>query len=146
MNEEIKEIFKEWKQFLSWCYENNDKTVEIHRDKVKYIIDYITNLQQEIEKLNDDKRCMLVQLYKANDYRDKVKQENERLKEWKEDLLKENIELENIRKEAIEYIKNTTLFTEDYDYDYEENLVWKCATDDKGREDLLNILQGSEDK
>ena len=28
-----------------------------------------------------------------------------RLKEWKEDLLNENIELENIRKEAIELIK-----------------------------------------
>ena len=35
-----------------------------------------------------------------------LQQENERLKEWKKDLLNENIELENIRKEAIEYIEN----------------------------------------
>ena len=46
MNNEIKEILDEWKKFLSWCYENNDKTVEIHRDKLEYIIDYITNLQK----------------------------------------------------------------------------------------------------
>lgn len=51
MKEEIKEILKEWKQFLSWCYKNNDKTVELHRDNVKLIIDYITNLQAKVKLL-----------------------------------------------------------------------------------------------
>ena len=57
MNDEIREIFNieelfdEWKRFLSWCYENNDKTVEIHRDKLKWVMDYITNLQDERERL-----------------------------------------------------------------------------------------------
>lgn len=63
--------------YITNLQENND-------NQMKYIADLlvqITNLQQEIEKLNDDKRGMLVQLYKANDNRDKVKQENERLKE-----------------------------------------------------------------
>lgn len=57
MTEEIKEIFEinelfnEWKTFLSWCYENNDKTVEIHRDKIEYVMNYIIKLQKENEKL-----------------------------------------------------------------------------------------------
>ena len=46
----MNELFEEWKQFLSWCYENNDKTVEIHRDKLKWVMDYITNLQGRIDK------------------------------------------------------------------------------------------------
>lgn len=40
------------------------------------------------------------------DMYDKLYQENERLKEWKEDLLSENIELENARKEAVEILHN----------------------------------------
>ena len=52
MTNEIKEILDDWKKFLSWCYENNDKTIEIHRDNVKKILDYITNLQEEIARLN----------------------------------------------------------------------------------------------
>lgn len=63
MNEEIeeifdiKELFEEWKQFLSWCYENNDKTVEIHRDKLKWTMNYITNLQEENQKLKEQLNC-----------------------------------------------------------------------------------------
>jgi FtsZ-binding cell division protein ZapB len=67
--------------------------------------DYITNLQQEIEKLNEDKRGMLVQLYKANDDRDKVKQENERkdrlIDEYKEGI----IAYADRNEKAIEYFK-----------------------------------------
>ena len=54
MNKEVNEIFDEWKRFLSWCYETNDKTVEIHRDKLKYIMDYTTNLQQENKQYESD--------------------------------------------------------------------------------------------
>lgn len=84
MNDEIKEILdnievNELKHHKWYC--------SVEKDNMQKILDYITNLQQEIEKLNDDKRDMLVQLYKANDNRDKVKQENERLKEEKQRLL-----------------------------------------------------------
>ncbi len=68
MNDEIKEIID--------CLE-----LAVDSESYKILLNYITNLQQEIEKLNDDKRGMLVQLYKANDEKDKIKQENERLKE-----------------------------------------------------------------
>ena len=55
-------------------------------------------------------------------------------------------ELEMKIDKAVEYVKNTTLFTEEYDYDYEENLVWKGATDDEEREELLNILNGEDNE
>ena len=65
MKDEIKEIFNieelfdEWKRFLSWCYENNDKTVEIHRDKLKWTMDYITNLQEENDFIKKDRNKLL---------------------------------------------------------------------------------------
>ena len=78
MNDEIKEIL----DYLKESAIKKNLYFEIKPEKAQILLDYITNLQQEIEKLNDDKRGMLVQLYKANDNRDKVKQENERLKEY----------------------------------------------------------------
>ena len=46
---------------------------------------------------------------------------------------------------AIEYIKNNDLFTETYDYDEEDNLIWNGATDEKESEELLNILEGGDE-
>lgn len=63
------------------------------------------------------------------DYITNLQEENKRLKEWKEDLLNENIELENIRKEAIEYIK----FRQEDDENYCLNI-----------QELLNILFGDD--
>lgn len=62
-----------------------------------------------IEPVNDNILNLVNELYNNLDAKDKIINEQAliiaRLKEWKEDLLNENIELENIRKEAIEYIK-----------------------------------------
>lgn len=83
MNDEIKEMLEQMKSIAITGKDKNGIKVDgygLQQNGLKLLLDYITNLQQEIEKLNDDKRSMLVQLYKANDNRDKVKQENERLK------------------------------------------------------------------
>ena len=53
MNNEIKEIFKQWKQFLSWCYENNDKTTEIHRDNLERVIAYTRQLENIIKEVRE---------------------------------------------------------------------------------------------
>ena len=62
------------------------------------MIEDIKSFMKDIEMLN-----------KKLDAQDKIINtqalEIARLKEWKEDLLNENIELENIRKEAIEVLK-----------------------------------------
>jgi len=46
---------------------------------------------------------------------------------------------------AIEYIEKHSLYEQDYDYDYEENLVEYPSTDEQAKKDLLEILKG-EDK
>lgn len=80
-DENIKEILDKLKD-NDW-YEEFDLTgtkwIELKQEETKQILDYITNLQQEIEKLNNDKRGMLVQLYKVNIEKDKLKHENEKL-------------------------------------------------------------------
>ena len=46
---------------------------------------------------------------------------------------------------AIEYIENNSLYEQDYDYDYEENLIEYPPNDEKATKELLDILRG-EDK
>ena len=53
MSEEINEIFKQWKQFLSWCYENNDKTTEIHRDNLEKVMAYTRQLENIIKEVRE---------------------------------------------------------------------------------------------
>ena len=43
--------------------------------------------------------------------------------------------------DAIEYIENNSLYDQDYDYDYEENMVEYPPTDEYARNDLLKILK-----
>lgn len=50
MSEEINKIFEQWKQFLSWCYENNDKTTEIHRDNLEKVMEYTEKLQNQLQQ------------------------------------------------------------------------------------------------
>jgi len=107
MTNEIKEILDRLEGRKNWyLHQQKNNGVFNDEDYMAYmLLDYITNLQEE----------------------------NERLKEWKEDLLNENIELENIRKEAIEYIKWQQ---DNPQYDN----VWRkyeC-------ESLIKILQGED--
>lgn len=138
MNDEIKEILDKWECYIGLTKKFSNNDMELLRvEDIEKVLDYITNLQQEIEKLNDDKRGMLVQLYKANDNRDKAKQENERLKKdvelFKSDLISStNTGLSLITKidKAVEYIQNNM----QYDDNIDDN--WVITND------LLNILQG----
>ena len=53
MSEEINKIFEQWKQFLSWCYENNDKTTEIHRDDLERVMAYTRQLENIIKEARE---------------------------------------------------------------------------------------------
>lgn len=53
---------------------------------------------------------------------------------------------ENIIKEVREYIENNDLYEQDYDYDYEENLVVGPPSDETARKILLEILDKVEEK
>lgn len=96
MNDEIKEInIKIPGQILDYVDT---------KDHLLDLFNYITNLQQENHELKSKLECYENGVYYSSKV-DELEQENERLKEWNKDLLNENIELENIRKEAIEYNK-----------------------------------------
>lgn len=71
----------------------------------------------------------------------------EQYKEYKGTLNKQIEELqqqlqqkENIIKEVREYIENNSLYEQDYDYDYEENLTEYPPSDEQARKDILSIL------
>ena len=65
-----------------------------------------------------------------------------RVKQWFEynNQDKEIERLENIIKEVREYIKNNSLYEQDYTYDYEENIEEWPPDDTKARKELLEIL------
>lgn len=55
-------------------------------------------------------------------------------------------ELEERINKAIKYIEENSLYEQDYDYDYEENLVEYPPSDEQAKKDLLNILKGDNEK
>ena len=59
---------------------------------------------------------------------------------------KEIERLNNIINEAIEYIENNSLYEQDYDYDYEENLVEYPPSDEQAKKELLEILKGDKNE
>lgn len=67
------------------------------------------------------------------------------LYEMLSDAMEENEKYKSRNKKAVEFIKNNVLFTETYDYDDEDNLIWNGATDEKESEELLNILEGGDE-
>lgn len=74
------------------------------------------------------------------------------IKQAIDDLVDENerlqdkvYKLEDIIKEVREYIENNDLYEQDYDYDYEENLVVGPPSDETARKILLEILDKEND-
>ena len=124
MSEEIKEKIKSY-------YIAND---------IDKILNYITNLQQKVEQLEKENEYLKMSNPEQNMEHFRIVNENKR----KIDMLrKENHQLENIRKKAIEYIGTDItaraleqLYT---NYDLGESLLFV-----KTAEDLLNILNKGE--
>ena len=71
MKDEIKELVVDNGELIVYYKDGSFQSFDTLSQEV---LDYITNLQQKIEKLENDKRGMLVQLYKANDEKDKLKE------------------------------------------------------------------------
>ena len=145
MNKEIKEILDKIQNVVEHKEASYNGLVETKAEDYKLLLDYITNLQQENEILHENNQDMQEEMAR-------VWEEDERLKEWKEDLLKENIEFENIRKEAIEFIKEKISSTKgvinDYMYHKEHNkhLIELLNEDIEMYKSELNILQNGSDE
>ena len=61
-----------------------------------------------------------------------------------EDMEQENKQLKDTIDKVREYIKKHTLYEEEYDYDYEENMYLSGIDDEQAKKDLLSILGESE--
>lgn len=118
MNNEIKEILDN----LDFSVNHTKCWVEplgLNQDTWKILLDYITNLQQENHELKSKLECYENGVYYSSEV-DKLQQENERLKEEKDNL----------------YLDNTMLKM--------EKDIYKQGYEDF--KNLLNILQNGSDK
>ena len=84
-------------------------------------LDYIVN-----ELKNNKSMQQMLNYYKGKYYRDRY---------WE---LKKQVD------KAIDYIENNCLYTQDIDYDYDDNMILSPPTDELERKELLNILKGEE--
>lgn len=135
MTNEIKEILEE----LNDMFQLSELDQQVK--DIEKITDYITNLQEELEitkeKWEKDKQWSECRTKEWLEY----KEENERLKEWKKDLLNENINLEDIRKKAIEYINKHCVNEK-----VSKEVGFKCYTiaDTNELEHIIKLLGGDE--
>lgn len=91
----------------------------------------------EFKEDADYKRLSIDEIDILRDYITNLQEENKLLKIWKEDLLNENIDIENIRKEAIDYIKSESWFC----YKDNEEVIDRTPV-----EKLIKILEGDKDE
>lgn len=137
MSEEIKEILylqnyiDKYKSDEKAIIKGNRLTTPAMLDylEVKALLNYITSLQQKVEQLEKENEYLKMSNPEQNMEHFRIVNENKR----KIDMLrKENHQLENIRKEAIEYINKMWL----------AKLTPGTVSDTKF--DLLNILNKGE--
>lgn len=97
---------------------------ELYRENLYFVYeDKCRELEKEIDKLVDTNEDI-----------------NREFSQYKYESKKEIERLNNIIKEVREYIENNSLYEQDYDYDYEENLVEYPPSDEQAKKDILGIL------
>lgn len=108
----------------------------------KIVYDLLLKLEQCDDKHN---RCDYLMEHDEITYLlehiEEKDKEIERLKEWKKDLLDENINLENIRKEANEFIKEHTNNFAEYLDVYEAKELSNILEDDKDEKKEENTIR-----
>ena len=146
MKDEIKEILKQCSDLL-----NDDfymlNTVELTKEELKKILDYITNLQEELEGIKDNFKIQL-------EYDEKLENKNANLQEENERLKNEPLTDKISRIDSV--VANIyTNYREQVDYKSRNKKAIECIKDNLtrewgeylyGYEDLLNILNGSDEE
>lgn len=145
MNNEIKEIL---------YFKENADYKKLSCDEILILRDYITNLQQENEKLKQPKIFIdtqdMEERYGEELYKDYLERENDRLKlelsGYREAILRDDklLGLQQRIEKAVEYIENTPLYETTYDYNMEEELEIQNVSDETASNKLLNILRGND--
>ena len=97
--------------------------------------------EKRVEELPEKTRNIFYAIMKIADERDEYIHLYESTLKDLDISVKNKIELENIRKEAIEYVLKNKL----YRFKYDDEELFEITTDKKAKDDLLNILnKGSE--
>ena len=121
--EEIKVMIKD-------CVYSEDGITYMSDKHYNNCINIIEQLQQENKQLKENY--------------ERTYNENRALREknyiTNTDLIYENYILSQAINKAIEYIENHSLYKEEYDYDYEENIYLSGIDDETAKKDLLEIL------
>lgn len=136
-----------------YYYYDTKETEDMWSYDLDALAKYITYLQQECKSNGEIINALQQELKETNEsitwwqnrwtaqvnLRKKYFEENEHL-ETQLNTLKSKIN------KAIEYIKNNSLYYEDYDYDLYEELYLADIVDSEAKQDLLNILQNGSEK
>ena len=98
--------------------------------------DFLKNISNMFGKIDSRNETEIKQEIEQIGYKEFYRYYKE--KDIRINLLKDRID------KAIEYIENNSLYEEEYDYDYEENIYLSGINDETARKDLLAILGGKE--
>lgn len=134
MNNEIKEILAYFEKYVK-ITDMHDSEPMLNWKDIKIVLDYITNLQQENERLVNklNKKTSVI----TYNYTSDIYEELEEEKRINEEDLKYIDKLEERIEKAIEYITTEQLYT---------NYQWGKSQYEKILRDLLNILNGRSDE
>lgn len=92
--------------------------------------------EKRVEELPEKTRNIFYAIMKIADERDEYIHLYESTLKDLDIAVKNKIELENIRKEATEYVLKNKL----YRFKYDDEELFEITTDKKAKDDLLNIL------
>ena len=106
--------------------------------KDSYILNLSMVLLEEFENLKTENK-QLKENYERTYNENRALREKDYITDT--DLIYENYILSRAINKAIEYIKNHSLYEEEYDYDYEENSYLSGIDDKTAKKDLLEILR-----
>ena len=100
--------------------------------------DYVKSIREKIKKTvneNNYKLALAITGHRPGKIRDVVlaSQEGEALLDYID-------QQDQIIREAREYVENHSLYEEEYDYDYEENIYLSGIDDETAKKELLEIL------
>lgn len=96
--------------------------------------------EEEVKKLLSDIECDFWNLKNNIAYINKKQYHG-----LSRDLLDYIRDLEKRINKAVEYIENNSLYDEEYDYNYEEEMYLSGIDDEVAKKDLLSLLKGDKE-
>lgn len=145
MKDEIKEILDELKDDTYVPLEDGRDYKLLYKDDDKQLLDYITNLQEEINKLIAESTEWESRCYKLQEKNERLTQGVVLLTNKLIDMTREKVKYKSRNEKTIEYIKKYLQEHIIDEYPDEQSVFYD--EQDKfipnAKEQLLNILQGN---